>query len=149
MLNEALFSSKTDQHWTPDDILADIHDFFPGGFFDPCPRGTPDFDGLTVPWKNDVFCNPPYGRTIGQWTAKALYEYECYNARQVLLLVPARTDTRWMRPLLTRQLCFVHGRLRFGEAQASAPFPSVLIYLGDETRRFRGIFSRWGTVLNG
>jgi hypothetical protein len=46
----------------------------------------------------------------------------------VVLFVPARTDTRWFHDWVQGKadVKFVRGRLRFGEAETSAPFPSML-----------------------
>ena len=42
---------------------------------DPCPLyGVDNEDGLAREWGNSVFVNPPYGRAIGLWTAKARQE---------------------------------------------------------------------------
>src|SRR5437016_2549507 len=59
-----------------------------------CPRYfTPQDDGLAQPWEGVCWMNPPYGKHIDQWVAKA---YESAQAGAlVVCLVPARTDTRW------------------------------------------------------
>lgn len=48
----------------------------------------------------------------------------------VVLLIPARTDTRWFHEYLYRkpnvELRFVRGRLKFGSSKNSSPFPSML-----------------------
>jgi predicted nucleic acid-binding Zn ribbon protein len=46
----------------------------------------------------------------------------------VVLLVPARTDTRWFHDWVANKakVTFLRGRLRFGGADTSAPFPSML-----------------------
>ena len=82
-----------------------------------------------------VFCNPPYGRKIGQWVRKA-YE-EAKRGTTVVLLIPARTDTTYFHDYIygKAEIRFVRGRLRFtdeeGNAYAPAPFPSmVVIYNG-------------------
>ena len=82
-----------------------------------------------------VFCNPPYGRQIGQWVRKA-YE-EAQRGTTVVLLIPARTDTTYFHDYIygKAEIRFVRGRLRFtdeeGNAYAPAPFPSmVVIYNG-------------------
>lgn len=50
--------------------------------------------GLEHSWEGEtVFCNPPYGRNIGDWIRKASREASKPNTL-VVLLVPARTDTR-------------------------------------------------------
>lgn len=40
-----------------------------------------------------VFCNPPYGRAVGEWVKKA-YEESKKPGTLVVCLLPARTDTR-------------------------------------------------------
>lgn len=89
-------------------------------------------DGLIEPWVDGwSWCNPPYGRGIGDWTAKAVHE-QAYGHQSVLLL-PARTDTVWWhRDVMAyaTQIRFLVGRLRFEGATSSAPFPSALIVFG-------------------
>ncbi len=45
----------------------------------------------------------------------------------VVCLVPARTDTQWFRIAFKGEVEFVCGRLKFGEAKNSAPFPSAVV----------------------
>jgi len=73
-----------------------------------------------------VWVNPPYGRAIGQWVAKGWEEYT--RGARVVMLVPARPDTRWWS-VATRapQVRFIRGRVRFVGADAPAPFPSALV----------------------
>jgi phage N-6-adenine-methyltransferase len=52
-------------------------------------------DGLTGAWMGHVFCNPPYGRGIANWVARASQHPDL-----VVLLLPARTDTRWFHDLV-------------------------------------------------
>lgn len=50
------------------------------------------------------------------------------------MLIPARTDTRAFHDYIYHkaEIRFVKGRLKFGNAKNSAPFPSmVVIYRGD------------------
>lgn len=85
-------------------------------------------DGLSQPWRTGgaVFMNPPYGRDIGKWVKKA-YE-ESLKGTPVVCLLPARTDTAWWQDYCTKGLVrFVRGRLRFGGASNSAPFPSAIV----------------------
>lgn len=71
--------------------------------------------------------NPPYGRGIGEWVQKA-YESWALNGATVVCLLPARTDTRWWHDYcMLGAITFVRGRLRFGNAVASAPFPSAVV----------------------
>lgn len=70
--------------------------------------------------------NPPYGRAIKDWIKKAA---EIKNGT-VVCLVPARTDTRYFHEYLYKkpnvELRFIKGRLKFGGAKNSAPFPSMI-----------------------
>ena len=88
---------------------------------------TKEQDGLLQDWgTHRVFVNPPYGRTMRAWARK------CFEASQggalVVLLVPARTDTRWYHDWSEGKadITFIRGRLRFGNADTSARFPSML-----------------------
>lgn len=71
--------------------------------------------------------NPPYGRAIGFWIAKA------YAAAQagatIVALIPARTDTIWWHEYVTRaaEIRFLRGRVRFGAAKSGAPFPNAVV----------------------
>jgi len=126
-------SSDSDEWPTPMTFYRRLHDEF-GFTYDPCPfmphekAGLPLFgtDGLAKSWAGErVFCNPPYGRGIGDWLAKAR------EPEIAVYLLPARTDTRWWHEhaMSADEIRFVRGRLRFGDGKYPAPFPScVLVY---------------------
>lgn len=83
-------------------------------------------DGLKKRWEGVCWMNPPYGRSIGKWMEKA-YE-ESLRGATVVCLVPARTDTRWWHQYATRgEIRYLRGRLKFGNADAGAPFPSAIV----------------------
>ena len=95
---------------------------------DPCPLyGVSGEDGLNRPWGTSTFVNPPYGREIGRWTEKARHEADL--GKTVVLLVPSRTDTIWWHRDVMRadEIRFIKGRLKFGDAKNSAPFPSAVV----------------------
>lgn len=80
-----------------------------------------------------VFCNPPYGREILTWVRKCSAEASKPNTTVVMLL-PARTDTRWFQQhiLHRAEVRFLAGRLKFetdGIAGQSAPFPSMVVVM--------------------
>ena len=87
---------------------------------------TPDVDGLTVDWSREVcWMNPPYGREIPKWMAKAWRE-SAHST--VVCLVPSRTDTRWWHDYAMRgETRFVKGRITFVGAPAPAPFPCAVV----------------------
>jgi phage N-6-adenine-methyltransferase len=93
-------------------------------------------NGLITDWTLEVqkagggvvFLNPPYGRTIGLWMAKAAEENS--KGTSVVCLVPARTDTAWFQDhALHHELRFIRGRLKFGDKKSPAPFPSCLVVM--------------------
>lgn len=86
-------------------------------------------DGLSQSWEgNNVFLNPPYGRTMKDWMRKAYEESQRENTT-VVALVPARTDTAWFHDYVygKSELRFLRGRLKFGGCENSAPFPSLVV----------------------
>jgi phage N-6-adenine-methyltransferase len=96
-------------------------------------------NGLQQDWTTDangqpIWMNPPYGRTIGDWMQKAVKATE--EGATVVCLIPARTDTSWFQDTVLRlqdegraDIEFVRGRLKFGNAKNSAPFPSLIVTL--------------------
>ena len=87
---------------------------------------TKEHNGLSQSWDGEVvFMNPPYGREIGMWIEKARHSKAC-----VVMLIPARTDTKYFHEFLYQkddvELRFLKGRLKFGNAINSAPFPSLV-----------------------
>lgn len=123
-----LFSSAT-AHWaTPSDVYTALDAEF-GFTLDPCPlhggdRLIMENDGLARSWGGErVYCNPPYGRGVGRWLAKAS------EADVAVYLLPARTDTAWWHQfaVAATEIRFLRGRLKFGGNKNGAPFPSVVL----------------------
>ena len=88
---------------------------------------SPREDGLKQSWAPlSCFCNPPYGREIGNWMAKGYGE--SLRGATVVCLVPARTDTKWWHQYARRgEIRYLRGRLKFAGAQHAAPFPSAVV----------------------
>lgn len=87
---------------------------------------TEEINGLTQSWGGVCWMNPPYGREIGVWMKKA-YESSLQGAT-VVCLVPSRTDTKWWHDYAMKgEIEFIKGRLKFGDAKNSAPFPSAVV----------------------
>lgn len=138
---EAALSSATDEWATPAWLTAQLAAEF--GPFDTDPSATPQNakaplfytvadDGLSQPWKGVVWLNPPYGRGIGDWMAKARGEVANGNAERVICLPPARVDTRWWRDSVAAAslVRIWPGRIAFGDGSSPAPFPSAVIVFG-------------------
>lgn len=93
-----------------------------------------DDDSLSKRWTDffSVWCNPPYGRDLYKWIRKAFHS--SLNGTNVVLLLPARTDTKWFHEIVlpyAYEVVFIKGRLKFSGSKHNAPFPSmVIIFLG-------------------
>lgn len=141
MINSGLMSSNTDEWATPQDFFDKLNDEF-HFTLDVCADETNhkcaryfsrNDDGLAQDWGGDIiWCNPPYGKEIGRWVKK------CSEHKGVaVMLVPARTDTRWFHDFIygKADIRFVKGRLKFGNSKNSAPFPSmVVIFNGKDNK---------------
>ena len=137
MNTAVMFSSATDLWATPQWLFDDFNAEF-GFTLDACalPSNakcakyfTPEVDGLAQDWDGEVvWCNPPYGREIVKWVKKCAEESKKNNTTVVALL-PARTDTRWFHEYIYHkaEVVFLRGRLKFGDAKNSAPFPSMIV----------------------
>lgn len=144
MNKEVMFSSKTCEWETPQEIFDQLNilynfDLDPASTHEnaKCEKHfTKDDDGLVQDWGGHrVFCNPPYGRGIGDWVEKGFYEAQKPNTLVVMLL-PARTDTRWFHDFcLAGDVRFIRGRLKFGGSKKDAPFPSMVVTFKSEGER--------------
>lgn len=136
MNTDLMFSSETDQWATPQDFFDKVNKVFKftldvcadssnrkcKSYFDK----SVGFDGLKMDWTGVCWMNPPYGREIGAWVKKA-YE-SAKGGATVVCLLPARTDTKWWHDYCAKgEVMLIKGRLKFGNADNSAPFPSALV----------------------
>ena len=132
-----MFSSKTDLWSTPNDFFDKLNDEF-RFTLDPCSTHenakcykhfTEEENGLLQDWGNEVvFFILPYGRQIKYWVKKAYEESQKDNTK-VVMLIPARTDTIYFHEYIYHkaEIRFIKGRLKFGNAKNSAPFPSMVV----------------------
>ena len=142
-----MFSSKTDEWSTPQDLFDKLNDEF-HFTLDVCANKSNHkcdlyYDrkqyGLKMPWSGYVvWCNPPYGKEIGKWV-KAAYLEHIAHGTTIVMLLPARTDTRWFHHYVLGQAAirFLQGRLKFGDSKNSAPFPSMLAVYDNKSYRNR------------
>lgn len=137
MNTDVMFSSATDDWSTPQDFFDKLNDEF-HFTLDVCADEnnhkceryyTKEIDGLSRPWIGTVWCNPPYGRKIGEWVRRALFASVAGNT--VVMLLPARTDTKWFHDYIYKrdnvEIRFIKGRLKFGGCKNSVPFPSMVV----------------------
>ena len=145
-----MFSSKTNEGETPSGYFNTLNSEF-NFTLDPCATSentkcekyfTEADDGLKQNWGGEtVFCNPPYGRQINKWVKKC-YEESRKPKTKVVMLIPARTDTKYFHEYIYDEstnsfkdgvtVKFLKGRLKFGVGKSPAPFPSMLVIFGSD-----------------
>jgi len=129
------FSSSKDDWGTPSSLFKTLDGHF-GFTLDVCATAenakcrrflTLADDGLSQDWRGICWMNPPYGRQIEHWVAKAKASAD--DGAMVVCLLPSRTDTRWWHEYVMQaaKIYFIKGRLRFQGATNSAPFPSAIV----------------------
>lgn len=138
-MHKVLFSSKSCEWATPPDLFDALNRRF---LFTLDPCATPENakctrfytqadDGLRQDWTNErVFMNPPYGRGIEKWMAKAYHSAQA--GALCVCLVPSRTCTRWWHDYVMKgKILFMKGRIHFinaaNDQQFPAPFASSIV----------------------
>ena len=156
-------TSSAHHGWnTPEELLQALYTVFGRFDLDPCSPSanarkapvrarlhyTVEDDGLSLPWHGTVFVNPPYGRSLPEWTTKAKAEFIAGRAQVVVAIVPARTDTRWWHADIAgfAHVLFLRGRLAFGNSGQSAPFPSALVVWGGNPEQLASLQSALPTA---
>ena len=153
MNNALMFSSKSDEWSTPQDLFDRLHAEFDFQIdlaasaenaklrLYYCAGGNGDGDALTARWAHTDtvrrgWLNPPYSRGLcAKFIAKAADERR--KGFLTVMLLPARTDTKafhsaiydastW-QPREGVEIRLLPGRLKFGGCKDSAPFPSMII----------------------
>jgi site-specific DNA-methyltransferase (adenine-specific) len=134
--SKVLWSSASDEWATPQVVFDRLDKEFHFDL-DPCATDEnhkcsaffkKEQDGLQYSWAgHSVFVNPPFS-DIKAWVEKSYLSSLKPNTR-VVMLVPARTDTKWFHKYVTRarEVRFIEGRLKFGGSDNSAPFPSMIV----------------------
>lgn len=125
-MNTVHFSPKNMNWCTPQDFFNDLNTEF-NFVLDAAATDrsakcamyyTPELDGLSQSWDvgGAVFCNPPYGRELKKWVAKA-YMGSQKIKHPIVLLIPARTDTTYFHDYIYRkaELRFIRGRIKFAD----------------------------------
>ena len=73
-----------------------------------------------------LFINPPFSKMkeVTKWII------EQSRVNKILLLIPARTDTKYFHELIEKChpfIFFVKGRLHYNESKEGAPFPTICL----------------------
>lgn len=100
-----------------------------------CPNYyTKEDNALVQHWFGTVWCNPPYSHPLqGQFIKKAIDELRSSLepvCERVVMLIPARTDTKAFHELImpnAHLVYFIKGRLHFSYHHDPAGFPSMIV----------------------
>jgi hypothetical protein len=154
-----LLSSQSVEYYTPANLVDRVVRCLGAIDLDPCSdsQATPNVpaarhfvredDGLMQPWAGQVFLNPPYGREIGRWVERLVASHESGAVPEAVALLPARTDTDWFAAIGRFPLCLLRGRIRFVNGAGSAPFPTLVAYLGRRVDAFVDAFGDLGVIV--
>jgi phage N-6-adenine-methyltransferase len=95
---------------------------------------TKEDDGLSKKWEHPTYVNPPYGKDVIKWVKKA---FESMQSIKTVMLLPARTDTKWFHDYIFEQdyvdVRFLRGRQKMVDLDNpykkpnTAPFPSMIV----------------------
>lgn len=157
----ALTATTGNRHdcWnTPKEVVDDVLLFFNQELeLDPCSNSeenpnvpakkvyTEETNGLAHEWKAEsVFMNHPYSDSK-KWIPYAVSQYECGNAKEMILLIKLDISTKWWSTVSKYPWIAVNKRLKFGDSKSAAPFQSAIVYLGEDLKRFADVFGKYGT----
>lgn len=152
------FSSNSEEWYSPQKIISPTLKLLGSIDIDPCSNSTEspnvpakrhftiNENGLHQEWRGKVYMNPPYGSVIQEWIEKLIHQFEKGNTTEAITLIPARTDTVWFGLLKNHPRCFIKGRLHFSESETPAPFPSAVVYMGQNISQFVKHFKDIGDI---
>ena len=159
-INDGLYSSESHDWLTPPELVNALLAFEGRAEFDldPCCSernipadmryAHPEHNGLALPWSGVltnysplVWVNPPYGNLLAKFMAKMAEEAE--KGARIWAIVPARTETRYQHEhglvkagftvFMKKRICFLRPGFDAPTAPtANAPFPTMLLYYGDD-----------------
>jgi len=167
--NSVLFSSEMNEWFTPS-VYAEAARKVMGSIeLDPasCEEAnkvigaaryyTAEQNGLLQDWLcSSMWVNPPYGVTNnksnqGIWAKRLIEEYRRGVVKQAVLLVNAKTDTRWFEMLWQFAICFTRGRINYYTTKMPTTVGntngSCFVYLGSNISKFVEIFTAFGPVI--
>ena len=129
MINDAMFSSNTNEWATPQAFFDELNKEF-DFTLDPCatPQNakcaryfTKEIDGLVQSWRGEVvFCNPPYGRDISKWVAKAYAETLSGGQNLLFCLYPPERIQRTSTTTYTKSTKYVSSADAYTSTKANA-----------------------------
>jgi hypothetical protein len=154
-----LTSSKSDEHYTPENIISAAREVMGGIDLDPmsCRQAnksvkaakfyTKEDDGLTKPWAGRIWLNPAFS-LANEAVSKLIQSHLAHEVTEAILLIKAAPDTARHQLLAALPFCEWRGRIKFiadGNNQP-APFAVLIFYLGNNFPKFKEVFGRFGNI---
>lgn len=165
---KTLTSSKSQEWYTPSNIIEDVRTVLGGIDIDPasCDYAqqtvrattyyTKESDGFNRLWFGRLWLNPPYGnknKKTGNYGASAWFEkaYEEYLFKHVTSgCILGRGDSEGITTLAENFIFLDNIRVAFfnHEVEESVPVPGTRIfYMGDRPSDFIDVFRKYGLIL--
>lgn len=147
--HEKFISAKTDEHYTPKDILDAVVECMGAIDLDPCSNSrkkpnvpasshfTAEENGLKQEWHGRIFINPPFSETK-LFLEKLIQEMEAGRTTEAISLTKADVRTSWFQLLWQHAaaVCFVNGYTKFIGNDNASTFGVALAYYGENVDKF-------------
>lgn len=123
---KSLFNKLNEEFHFEWDLAADKDNALCNKFY------SKDDDGLKHDWDRVCWLNPPFGDKSSKmvdWIKKAYTDSQNNPNLTVVMLIPARTNTKWFHNycLKAAEVRFICGRPKFGDNKHGLPQPLVLV----------------------
>jgi len=123
---KTLFDKINDEFNFEWDLAADKDNALCPKFYDK------ENDGLKQNWNGVCWLNPPFGDKSSKmvdWIKKAYTDSQINPNLTVVMLIPARTNTKWFHLYCMKaaELKFICGRPKFGDNKHGLPQPLILV----------------------
>jgi hypothetical protein len=164
-----IFSSETNEYYTPLEYLEAAHEVMGGIDLDPatCEKAQENVkakefftmadDGLSQEWHGSVWLNPPYGKdgadsNQGIWAQKLITEYKAGHVSEAILLTKAALGYNWFTDIWHHwPVCFADKRLSFiksdGSTDGQSKQGTAFFYFGPNVEKFKQVFKKFGPVI--
>ena len=164
MVSEISGLKASDRYFTPSPVLDKVAQQWVSINVDPCwdPEcavvadlvydARAGQDGLVLPWRGRIFCNPPWSDPA-PWALRAVQHTAASPDHEVILLVAAQPGSQWWGRYVWEYglVCFPDKRLRYGKPGGATPTPcptdSAVVYYGPHKQRFLEVWSDLGKVV--
>lgn len=146
---------KENDYWqTPQYILDKVNEFWPEGWFDPCPANH-EIDRLHRIWPEKCYINPPFSQYL-KWAQHGRLQ----PLGQIWMMDHDHSTKRMQLLMPGAVLCLLHDRVIFIDPKTGKPAvnkktgkkqtppkPQTLLYRGNEPARFKQVFQSIGHVV--